>query len=322
MTEKHEIQNLIEMIHTRYAQQQDGEVATYIPQLSKANPEHFGIAILSTNGQIFECGDTGHLFTIQSISKPLTYGMALENFGEEAVFKKINVEPSGDKFNSIELEPDTNRPFNPMVNAGAITASAMLFDKYGKNAIDFILEKFSLAAGRSLEIDKEVYWSEFTTGHRNRAIAYLLLNFNVISDYIEQILEVYFAQCSILVNCHDLACIAATIANLGENPITKKEVFGIDAVKSMMSVMYICGMYDNTGNWSNDVGIPAKSGVSGGLLGIVNRQMGIATYSPKLDEKGNSCRGISAYKDLSRELGLHAFDCMNAGSSFLTTMLK
>ena len=121
--------------------------------------------------------------------------MALETFGEEAVFKKINVEPSGDKFNSIELEPDTNRPFNPMVNAGAITASAMLFDKYGKNAIDFILEKFSLAAGRSLEIDKEVYWSEFTTGHRNRAIAYLLLNFNVISDYVEQILEIYFAQC-------------------------------------------------------------------------------------------------------------------------------
>jgi len=319
---KHEIQSLIDGIHARYINQQDGEVASYIPQLSKSNPKHFGIAILSAKGQLFECGNTDTLFTIQSISKPLTYGMALEIYGPEEIEKKIDVEPSGDAFNAIELEPKTNRPYNPMVNAGAITASAMLFDKYGKDAIEFILEKFSLAAGRPLEIDKEVYWSESKTGHRNRAIAYLLLNFNMISDYVEPILEIYFAQCSILINCRDLASIAATIANVGENPVTKKEVFSIDAVKSMMSVMYICGMYDNTGRWVNEVGIPAKSGVSGGLMGVVNRQMGIATYSPMLDERGNSCRGISAYKELSRELGLHTFDCMNSGSSFLTTMLK
>ena len=322
MAEKHEIQRLVEETHKEFANQQDGEIASYIPQLTKANPNHFGISILSTNGQFFEYGDTDKLFTIQSISKPLTYGMSLEIYGASEVEKKIDVEPSGEAFNSIELQPETSRPYNPMVNAGAISATGMLFDKYGKDAIDFILEKFSLAAGRTLEIDKEVYWSELETGNRNRAIAYLLLNFNMISDYIDQILEIYFAQCAILVNCHDLACIAATIANLGENPITKKEVFNIEAVRSIMSVMNICGMYDNTGRWMNEIGIPSKSGVSGGIVGIVNRQMGIASYSPKLDKKGNSCRGISTYKKLSQELGLHAFDCMNAGSSFLTTMLK
>lgn len=322
MSEKHEIQYLIERIHKQYKDQDDGEVASYIPELSKANPNHLGISILSTTGQYFEYGNTDTLFTIQSISKPLTYGMALEIYGAEEVKKKIDVEPSGEAFNSIELEPKTNRPFNPMVNAGAIAAAGMLFKKYGKDAIDFIIEKYSLAAGRPLSIDKEVYLSESTTGNRNRAIAYLLLHFDMIDGHVEEILEVYFAQCSVLVNCHDLACIAATLANIGENPITKKEVFDIDAVKNIMSVMYICGMYDYTGNWVNQVGIPAKSGVAGGLLGVVNRQMGIATYSPKLDERGNSCRGISVYRELSKELGLHTFDCMNSGSSFLTSMLR
>ena len=167
------------------------------------------------------------------------------------------------------------------VNACAIAATGMLHNKYGKDSIDFILEKFSRAAGRNLEIDMEVYHSESSTGHRNRAIAYLLLNFGMINDYVEQILEIYFAQCSILVNCHDLACISSTIASLGENPQTKEEVFSIDAIKDMLSVMYTCGLYDNTGRWVNEVGIPAKSGVAGGVMGVVNRQMGIATYSPK-----------------------------------------
>ena len=156
MAEKHEIQRLVEETHKEFANQQDGEIASYIPQLTKANPNHFGISILSTNGQFFEYGDTDKLFTIQSISKPLTYGMSLEIYGASEVEKKIDVEPSGEAFNSIELQPETSRPYNPMVNAGAISATGMLFDKYGKDAIDFILEKFSLAAGRTLEIDKEV----------------------------------------------------------------------------------------------------------------------------------------------------------------------
>jgi len=320
--DKHEIQHLIERTHKLYLKQDDGEVANYIPQLSKADPQDFGISICSSQGQIFECGDTDKLFTIQSISKPLAYAMVLEIYGQDKIREKIDIEPSGDFFNSIELEPKTNRPYNPMVNAGAIAVAGFLFDKYGKDAIGFILDKFSLAAGRRLEIDKEVFWSESTSGHRNRAIAHLLLNFNMISNYVEQILEVYFAQCSILVNCRDLACMAATIANLGENPLTKTEVFNIDAIKSMMSIMYTCGMYDYTGRWVDEVGIPAKSGVAGGLMGVVNRQMGIATYSPKLDSHGNSCRGISVFRALSSELGLHTFDCMNAGSSFLAMMLK
>ena len=160
MEKKHEIQSLVEQIYQTYHEQEDGAVADYIPQLSLANPEHFGISVLSANGNFFEYGDTNQLFTIQSMSKPLVYGMVLEIFGKQEVEKKIDIEPSGEAFNSIELQPKTNRPYNPMVNAGAITATGMLFNKYGKDSIDFILEKFSQAAGRNLEIDMEVYHSE------------------------------------------------------------------------------------------------------------------------------------------------------------------
>ena len=214
MKKKHEIQSLVEQIYQTYHELENGAVADYIPKLSLANPKHFGMSILSANGNFFEYGDTNQLFTIQSISKPLVYGMALEIYGKEEVEKKIDIEPSGEAFNSIELQPQTNRPFNPMVNAGAIAATGMLHNKYGKDSIDFILEKFSRAAGRNLEIDMEVYHSESSTGHRNRAIAYLLLNFGMINDYVEQILEIYFAQCSILVNCHDLACISLSLIHI------------------------------------------------------------------------------------------------------------
>lgn len=317
----HKINQLLQKIHTRYATLEDGEIASYIPELTKADPNHFGICMVSVDGRIFEVGNVDTEFTIQSISKPFTYGMALEVHGREKVNQHVGVEPSGDAFNAIVLEKNSNRPFNPMVNAGAITTSALLYQHYGDEALDIMLERFSLAAGRTLRIDQEVYASESRTGHRNRAIAHLLLNFGMVHDQVDASLDLYFKQCSILLNAKDLAKMGATLAHVGQNPITNQEVFDIDSVKAMMSVMFTCGMYDFSGQWAYNVGVPAKSGVSGGILAVVNRQLGIACYSPKLDAYGNSCRGIKACEDIAAELGLHVFDFMNTGSNYLKTLL-
>jgi glutaminase len=319
--EKLWLQELVDGLHKKYTPRNDGEVATYIPELGKADPEDFGICIATSDGRIFEAGDSDRLFTIQSISKPFTFGMALEAHGQEKISRHVGVEPSGDAFNSIELEKGTNRPFNPMINAGAITVSALLYEHYGDEALEQMLARFSAAAGRELSVDEDVYQSESRTGHRNRAIAHLLLNFGMIGEKVEPALDLYFKQCSILVNSRDLAIMGATLSNLGKNPVTGDDVFDIDRVKDMLSIMLTCGMYDYSGQWAYKVGVPAKSGVSGGVMAVVNRQLGVATHSPRLDARGNSCRGIDVSVDLAQELGLHAFDCMNIGSSYLKAML-
>jgi glutaminase len=233
----------------------------------------------------------------------------------------VGVEPSGDAFNAIVFAPDTQRPFNPMVNAGAITVSALIHRALKGEALDFLLDRFSKAAGRTLRISDSVYRSEAETGHRNRAIGHLLLNVGAAQQPIEPALDLYFRQCSILVTATDLARMGATFANLGENPFTGESVFGVTAVRDTLSVMFTCGMYDYSGNWALDVGIPAKSGVGGGVLGVVNRQLGIGTFSPRLDEKGNSVRGLRAFQELSDEFGLHAFECTNYGSELMRTLV-
>jgi glutaminase len=319
--EKHEIQILLEDLYDNYTDVTDGNVATYIPELAKVDPDEFGICLVSSEGKIFEIGDCDRAFTIQSISKPFTFGMAIEELGPEKVFKCVGVEPSGEPFNSIELQAGTNRPFNPMVNSGAITVTALLHARYRDEALDVMLSRLSAAAGRQLTIDESVYASESSTGHRNRAIAYLLLNFGMVHSEAEVALDLYFKQCSILVTCRDLAMMAATLSNLGRNPVTDTSVFDHRCVKDILSIMFTCGMYDYSGRWAYEVGVPAKSGVSGGVMAVVNRQLGIATYSPRLDPYGNSVRGIAVCTDLAARLGLHAFDLMNSGSSFLDVVL-
>ena len=320
-SEKHKVQGLVERLHEKYRALDDGEVATYIPELGKANPSEFGISVVTADGRVFETGDSHREFTMQSISKPFVFGIAIEELGRETVFRHVDVEPSGDAFNSIELQRATNKPFNPMINAGAIAVSAALHARHGDRALDRVLERLSAAAGRKLTIDEAVYASERRTGHRNRAIAYLLLNFGLLHEHVEGALDLYFKQCSVLVSCHDLAMMAATISNMGQNPATGVEVFDIRSVKDMLSILFTCGMYDYSGQWAYRVGVPAKSGVSGGVLAVVNRQLGIATYSPRLDQRGNSRRGIEVCVELADELGLHAFDCMNFGSTFLKAIL-
>jgi glutaminase len=319
--DKHELQETIEDLHLKYRTLTAGHVATYIPELGKANPEDFAVSLATASGQIFEAGDFDRPFTIQSISKPFTFGLALEAFGHARVASHVGVEPSGDAFNAINLQQGTNRPHNPMINSGAITVTALLHSRFGDETFEVLLDRLSVAAGRQLFVDEAVFESERRTGHRNRAIAHLLLNFGMVHDEAEAALDIYFRQCAILVTCRDLAVMGATLANMGRNPLTGCAAYEIGSVKSMLAIMFTCGMYDYSGEWAYRVGVPAKSGVSGGVVAVVNRQLGVATYSPRLDARGNSARGIEVCAELAARFGLHAFDCLNAGSSYLEGVL-
>lgn len=317
------IDHVLDDIYDRNVGNLDGAPADYIPELAKADLGAFGIAVATIGGQIHTVGDAHVPFTIQSTSKALTYCMALELAGRTEVYSRVGVEPSGDPFNAIEFDPQTRRPYNPMVNAGAITVAGILRDALGEDdAFAAVLDRFSEAAGRQLTLDEAVYRSEATTGHRNRAIGHLLLSVDALREPVEPALDLYFKQCSISVTALDLAMIGATIANMGENPISRRQVFDVSAVRSTQAVMFTCGMYDYSGNWAYDVGVPAKSGVGGGIMGVVNRQLGVGTYSPRLDRKGNSVRGVASFKMLSDELGLHAFDLTNTGSAFVDSFFN
>ena len=315
------LQRIIDRICTKYKDVDDGTVATYIPELGKANPKDFGICLATVDGQVFTAGDWDREFTIQSMCKPFAFQMAMERHGTEEVLKHVGVEPSGEAFNSIDLDQKSGRPFNPMVNAGAIAVASLIKQIPVEAGIEAFVDQMSRAAGRQLRIDESVLASETATGNRNRAIAYMLLNAGIIDEEVQQSLHHYFAQCSMLVNCKDLAMMAATMGNIGNHPITGETVFDFQLIKYVMAVMFSCGLYDYAGNWAFEVGLPAKSGVSGGIFAVVNRQLGIGVYSPKLDAQGNSVRGILACKELASLFGLHAFDFSNVGSSFMQWML-
>jgi glutaminase len=219
---RHELHAAIDDAYRRYQSLTSGQVATYIPELGLANPELFAIALATASGRLFEVGDTAHPFTVQSISKPLMFGLALERFGHDTVSRYVGVEPSGDTFNAISLQAETHRPHNAMINAGAITITALLHAQYGDETFDVMLERLSQAAGRQLSVDCAVYESERRTGHRNRAIAHLLLNFGMVHDQAEDALDIYFRQCAVLVTCRDLAIIGATLANIGRQPADRR----------------------------------------------------------------------------------------------------
>ncbi len=290
--------------HATLAPLQDGEVPSYIPELGKADPDQFGIALATTDGHVYEAGDTGVPFTIQSISKAIVFALALDTLGADAVEAAIGVEPSGDTFNSIRLRPD-NRPFNAMVNAGAIACSGLLADARGAEAFDLIAATLGRFAGRTLSVDEAVFQSERATGDRNRAIAYLLHNYGGLKRSVDDVLDVYFRQCSLLVTARDLAIMGATFANHGVNPVTGETVASPYAVARTLAVMISSGMYDFAGEWIYRVGVPAKSGVGGGILAALPSQLGLGTFSPRLDAHGNSVRGIRTCEHLAETFDLH-----------------
>jgi glutaminase len=299
------IADYLENLHKKNAREQSGTVASYIPELASANPDWFGMCIATTDGQVYEVGDTRQPFTIQSISKPLVYGLALEDRGCEATLNTIGVEPTGDAFNSISLSPETGCPLDPMINAGAIAATSLVAGHSDEDKLNRILAVISLYAGRPLVIDQVVYESERTTGHRNRAIGHMLRNFDILPADPEPVLNLYFQQCSICVDCRDLSLIAASLANGGVNPVTGERAVRPEFVENILSVMTTCGMYDYAGEWVYRVGMPAKSGVAGGILAVLPGQLGIGVFSPPLDARGNSIRGVKVCAELSRDLNLH-----------------
>ncbi len=304
-------------LYSKYKSLQTGAVANYIPELAKVNPDLFSICIVTVDGSVLQVGDFEHLFTIQSISKVFVYGLALEDHGRDYVLKRVGVEPTGDAFNSIILDEQSKRPYNPMVNAGAIATTSLIKGKGATERLNRLLEMFRRYVGRDVFVDISVFTSERSTGHRNRAMAHLMLNFGMIDGQIEESLDLYFQQCAAIINCRDLAVMAAALANKGVNPLTKEQAVDSRYVKDILSIMYTCGMYNFAGEWAYKIGLPAKSGVSGGIIAVVPGQMGIAVFSPLLDARGNSVRGVKVCEELSQEFGLHLFDCVDRRPSIM-----
>lgn len=294
-------------LHGRVRTVTDGKVADYIPMLATADPSLFGIAIATVDGEVYVAGDTDAPFTIQSVSKPFMYALALEEHGEAQVLKHVGVEPTGAAFNAMVLDEDNQRPFNPMVNAGAIAVSALVAgDTYAARR-EKMLALFARFAGRDLTIDEAVFQSERDTGERNRAIANLMKSAAMLGGDTEEILDLYFSQCSVLVTCRDLSLMAATLANGGVQPVTGERALTRVHVEDVLSVMSSCGMYNYAGQWQYEIGIPAKSGVAGSIIAVIPGQVGIAAFSPPLDQYGNSVRAISACKQIANRFGLHVF---------------
>ena len=302
------VQAFLDSLHAKYAPLTEGDVATYIPELANADPELFGICIATTDGFVYEVGHSRHEFTIQSISKPFVYGLALDDNGPDQMMTKVGVEPSGDAFNAISLHKVTGCPLNPMINAGAIATTGQIVADTPEQRIERIIGMFARYAGRPLQVDQAVYVSEHRTGHRNRAIGHLLRNFEVLTDEPTATVDTYFKQCAISMTCGDLALMGATLANQGINPLTGEQAIRSEHVENVLSVMASCGMYDFSGGWIYNVGMPAKSGVAGGVLAVLPGQLGIGVYSPRLDPQGNSVRALKVCEELSRAWELHQFN--------------
>ncbi len=295
----------LDEIHAMFAGLGHGEVATYIPELSHANPELFGIAVASRNGGVYTSGDADSPFTIQSISKPFVYALALADHGREHVLSHVGAEPSGEAFNAISLDAECGRPANPMINAGAIVTTSLISANTPEARFERILDTLSAFAGHPLDVDEDVYRSELATGDRNRALAYLMRGAGSLNAAADETLDVYFRQCSVLVTARDIAVMAATLANGGTHPITGRSIVPDDVASQVLTIMATCGMYNYSGEWLLRAGLPAKSGVAGGVVAASPAHFGLGLFSPPLDRRGNSIRAIAACQELSDRFDLH-----------------
>lgn len=283
-----------------------GKVATYIPELAGADPQALGICIRSAEG-ILCSGDAGVRFTIQSVSKPLVLLQALMDRGEEIVFSKVGKEPSGDPFNSIiRLETYKNqKPYNPMINAGAISIAGLIAGADTEERVARVLQLVrTLAHNPTIGLNRRVYESERSTGHRNRSIAYFLKEIGNLEGDPAEVLDLYFSQCAIEVDCRDLANIAMVLALDGKSYDTGEQLVPAPYARIAKAYMMTCGMYDGSGEFAIEVGLPAKSGVGGGIMATVQGRMGIGVYGPALNEKGNPVAGLKLLKTLSEDYRL------------------
>jgi glutaminase len=310
------IHDRLHELHDRHRVEPPGKVESYYrsgpgyypPSEAGAERQRFAISIATVDGHLFEVGDTDVPFPLHSISKVFTYGMALADHGPAAVLEKVGVEPSGEEFNALIYDKRHVRPFNPMVNAGALVTTSLLAGETLPEQFGRALEALRTYAGRDdLDVDLDTLRAEMLTADGNRGVAYLMRSAGMLDGDVESVLRLYLEQCSVMVTSGDLALMAATLANGGAHPRTGRRALPRARIRDVLSVMHTCGMYDYAGHWAFDVGFPAKSGVSGGILAVVPGKMGIGVFSPGLDVYGNSVRGVGVCGDLSERLGLHVF---------------
>jgi len=302
------VQSLIAEAYESYKSVTEGKVADYIPALARTPRELFGLCVAGINGAIYAAGDTDCEFSIQSIAKPFVFALVCQALGGGEARKKIGVNSTGMAFNSVmAIELNQARTVNPMVNAGAIATTSLAPGATPDEKWNFIQNGLSRFAGRKLSLNDEVYKSEAATNHRNQGIARLLESYGRIYFDPREATDVYTKQCSLSVTVKDLAVMGATLADGGVNPITKERVIDAERCKRVLAVMATAGMYEQSGDWLYEAGLPGKSGVSGGIVTIAPGKGGVGTFAPPLDESGNSVKGQLATKFLSERLGLNLF---------------
>jgi glutaminase len=299
-------------IYNNIINNRTGEVANYIPALLNVDHDAFGISIYTINGRVFNIGDTRNKsVNIQSCSKPLSYALALREHGLSKVKEHVGREPSGSRFNAIVFD-DTNRPYNPLINAGAIMSCSLIQNKESDDKrYEYIINTWKQIVGKdNVGFDNSIFLSEKLTAHRNNALAYLMMDNGVFPEHtdIEKTLQLYFQTCSITMSCESLTKFAALLANGGKTVDTGVEIFSSQIVRDVLCIMYSAGMYDFSGRWSFDIGLPAKSGVSGLIYTVIPNICGICVYSPRLDKYGNSVRGVNVFTQLTQQYRLHMFD--------------
>jgi len=302
------VARLVREAYERYAANDEGAVADYIPALARVDRHLFGFAIVGVNGGVHEIGDAAYAFSIQSVAKPFVFALVCQAIGAEAAREKIGVNATGLPFNSVmAIELNGDRTMNPMVNAGAIATTSLVPGDTADAKWRFIQEGLSRFAGRDLQLDQEIYASEAATNLRNRGIARLLEGYERMYFDALEATDVYTRQCSILVTAKDLAVMGATLADGGVNPLTGERVIGPLNCKRVLAILATAGLYERSGDWLYEVGLPGKSGVSGGIVTVAPGKGGLGVFSPPLDEAGNSVRGQCATKYLSEKLGLNLF---------------
>jgi glutaminase len=303
-----DFQRLVDAAYAKYKGLQDGKNADYIPILTETPSDLFGVVIVTKDGKVYSAGDVDYQFSIQSVSKPFTAALVMTQQGPAALKEKIGVEPTGLPFNSkLALEIYKARSVNPLVNAGAIAAVSMVQAKSEEDRWNQVSQNLSDFAGRPLTVLEKVYESEYTTAWGNRGIANLLYNWGRLYSDPEEALRVYTRECSVGVSAKDLGMMGATLANGGVNPLTKKQVMPAKHVPELLAIMATAGFYDESGDWMYTAGLPAKTGVGGGIVAVVPGLFAIAAFSPRLNEAGNSVRSLNAIRDIAGELGVGVF---------------
>lgn len=302
------LRGVLEDAYSRFKDVDEGKNADYIPILATVPPTLFGLAIMTRDGDLYTAGDVDYEFSIQSVSKPFTAALVMAQQGPAVLREKIGVESTGLAFNSkLALELYEERSGNPMVNAGAIAAVSLVQAESEEARWQSVVDNISAFAGRQLPVLKSVYDSEYETAWGNRAIANLLYNYGRLYSEPEEALRVYTAQCSIGVNARDLAAMGATLANEGVNPLSGERLIDREDVPELLALMATAGFYDQSGEWMYSTGLPAKTGVGGGIVAVVPGRFAIASFSPPLNEAGNSVRGLRAIRYIAAELGVGLF---------------